>query len=1207
MKRFLLTICAAVALIATSCNPTPEQDEPIPDNGKNITEFSATIDNPAPRAVLNDIKSEWSNGDRLTVVRFDVNNTRPKLVTCNINNSAISGNSAKFTAEGYVNEAGEQYAIYPQASYAINDFLAGNAQLGRSFTFSLSNQATDSNGNTDYPLLIGNWNSATQSFAMHNPLAVMQVTLKTPASQSGNCTLNTIEISGNNDEALAGSMTVSTKSLATDFSKSSVKSITLTCNGIKVDNSGITMTIFVPKQNYSKGFTLTFKCTEGIMTKSFDNGIDTTETENAVFALNTELELEKASIFVSPLHATDTTVSIAWATTESNIPYISQIFPNSAADYTTEISKNYKVALYRNAECKDSDLVVSVDNIPGSTFTNTMPPRFIFTGLTPATDYYAMVYNNTDKKQTITPTKVSTIASVASRNSVVSTNAKVGDLLVFENFEGLIYAGDLSARAAGASRSDRSSLTSIVPLQGNIVLSDTDFIVANASTEIGLFNTLKGILDDAKIDKWGWIGGKDGANGGSICARPGFVKIGTSNNCSFICTPSLTALPKDKSTNLKVVFKAAPYGDAGKTTINSQEKQIAVKALAGASLGSDYAVSYTSVVAEQSLILDGEDNTAWKEYTVVLTGVPAGSCVAIGGGLSATTTNRLLLDDVRVYVESFGEAAPLSGTIKDKSGNGVGGVVVSDGYTVTKTDGNGKYEIPFNANARFIFYTTPAEYEIALAADGYPLFYKSIASNNNFDFVLGDKITKQNQWHLYVMADPQTNQTGKNCIPYFSNYIAADIKAMVDRDGFNSAKDWNGSRLAYGMVLGDVIWNSATESYMGSMKSAMAPTKTHVSWFTVPGNHDWYSSDSDTNPSLNCYNKLFGPSIYSFDRGDVHVVGMNNVITGAGVAVENYGQGFTADEYNWLVKDLEQVPTDKCVVLCVHIPFFDGENNVRHNKYYSETLNLLKKFANAYILSGHNHYSRHWVHSSYNFVHEMNHGAACGLYWNLKVCGDGTPAGYYVYTFEGNDCSNMLFKAGGSADYKAGINAMRMYLGDDSYDPGMLCTYGKDSKTVYINLYNGNLLEYNDASPLNKKWKIELYYKGAKVQDMVNVTRSHSTYGSHNKPSDYTSNYSTWLYNSNYLRNDADWWMIARGLASNSSIKNRNGNKWGGALTNSGYKKTTTHIFAGTLPEGITLDSKDVMVRATAPTGQVYEVTEFTRFSSLDGIAWELM
>ena len=130
-------------------------------------------------------------------------------------------------------------------------------------------------------------------------------------------------------------------------------------------------------------------------------------------------------------------------------------------------------------------------------------------------------------------------------------------------------------------------------------------------------------------------------------------------------------------------------------------------------------------------------------------------------------------------------------------------------------------------------------------------------------------------------------------------------------------------------------------------------------------------------------------------------------------------------------------------------------------------------------------------------------------------------------------------------------------------------------------------------------------FMNSKVCDMTNVTRSDSKYGYHDKPTDYASNYSTWVVSSNYLRNDADWWFIARALTSNSAIKNRDGNKWGGAITNSSYKKTTTHIYAGTLPESVTLDSKDVMVRATAPTGQVYEVTTFTRFSSFDGLAWE--
>ena len=1214
MKKFYLSLFAAVALLAVGCNPTPDTggDEPTPtptpDSGAKLKEFVVNIANPISRAAVNSSKeSTWSADDEVTIVRFDPSATRPKLVQCTIDSNSINGSSAKFTTLGYINEVGEQYAVYPKNASSTSNFASGNEENGRIFNITLPAQSVNSNGDTLYPLLVGSYDSSTKSFTMNNPLAMLQLFVKTPATETMEYSLNSISISGNNSEKIWGDVTVSTKELVAQLGTTTQTEVTLACNGIKVGKQGTIVNIFIPMQSYSKGLTVEAKCTEGIMTTTILNsGFDTTSTQ--LVEADLTLELEKSPIMVKQVFASDSTVAIGWSTEEKNLPYIGELFPNSAADYTTDTAKTFKVALYKDADCKN--LYVSVDNIPGSTFTNIMPPRFVFTGLTPATEYYAMVYNTTDSKQSLTPLKVATVAASADKSAIISGAgaAKAGDLVIYENFSNLLYAGEISARAAGVSRSDRASLTSIVKLTGDIKLSDTGYIIAPATTEIGLFNTLKGILDDMGIDKWGWIGGKSGANGGSICARPGYVKIGTTANCSFICTPTINAIPSDCTATLKIVFKAAPYGDANKLTIDEAEKVIAIKALAGATLGSDYLVSYQSVAAEQTLTLEGDKNIDWKEYTVTLKNVPSGSSIAIGGGLSATSTNRFLLDDVRVYVESLETLPPVSGVIRDQSGNPISGVVVSDGYSVVKTDSTGKYELPRNDKAKFVFYTTPATYEVALSSDGYPLFYKTLADNTNFDFTLGKSITKHSEWHLYVMADPQTNQTGKYCIPYFQNYMATDIKSMVDREGYNSAENWNNNRLAYGMVLGDVIWNSAIESYMGKMKSAMAPENTRVSWFTVPGNHDWYSSDSDKNPNLDCYHKIFGPSIYSFDRGDVHIVGMNNVLTGAGKSIEEYDQGFTADEYNWLRKDLEMVPKDKCVVLCVHIPFFDGEAGVRHNKYYSQTLSLLRQFANAYILSGHCHYARHWFHSNYNYIHEINHAAACGQFWNLKVCADGTPAGYYIYTFNGNDCSNYFFKAAGTASSSEGSNAMRLYLGNDSYDPNMVCGYGKDNKVVYVNLYNGYTSSSNtaDSSPLNKNWTVELYYKGSKVSNMTHVTKGHATYGYHEKSSDYLDYYSTWLYNTNYLRNDADWWFIAHGMNKKTTIKNRDGNKWNGAVSNSGYKKTTTHIFAGTLPEAVTLDSKDVMVRATAPSGQVYEVSTFTKFSSYDGMAWEL-
>ena len=886
----------------------------------------------------------------------------------------------------------------------------------------------------------------------------------------------------------------------------------------------------------------------------------------------------EGQVFVSALRTTDTTATIAWTTDAQNATGVD-------TDYTIDATHNYRVAIYRTAECTRSSLVVSYESISGAAFGGKQP-RFIFTELTPATEYYIKVFDLTGKGENSEPVKITTAATATEAGSVVVKDAAEGSLILFQDFSTLSYGGDISYSAMGVAPKDLSSLKQTTPLRSKQVInSDSALGFALPTDELMLYSDMKGIIDDFGIESWGYIGEK------GIFAHPGYLRLVAKDDQSSLCTPLLTAIMQGKEAQLKVVFKAA--------TATTSDGCLRISALAGASISSSFAATYTREVSSESVTITGRGSEDWREYSVTLSGVLSGSTVAL-----CCTNGSVLIDDVKVYVMGNSDVPPVSGKVTDQSGKGVAGVAVSDGYNVVKTDNDGNYSLPYNDKAEFIFYTTPAEYQITTDSDGYPAFFKA-AKGSDHNFVLGEKIDKQSKWHLVVMADPQTNQTGKNCIPYFSNYMAADIQRTMHNTEFCDTKDNRGNPVAYGIVLGDVIWNSAVTSYMSSMRSAMATNNTNVSWFTVPGNHDWYASDSDKNPSLDVFHSVFGPDHYSFDRGDIHVVGMNNTMTGSGRSPEEYGQGFSPDEFNYLKADLALVPKDKCVVLCVHIPFFDGEVGVRHCNYYKETLELLKQYKNAYILSGHNHYARHWFHTSYNNVHEMNHGAACGLYWNLKLCGDGTPAGYYIYTFEGNDCADMIFKAAGTESIADGGNALRMYLGNDSHDAYMLCTYGKDSKTVYINLYNGHLIDNADPSPLNGKWKVELLYKGSKVMDMVNVVKGDNTYGYHNMPSDYSSNYSTWKYENNFLRNDADWWLLSQGLPSNAAIKNRNGNKWGGALTNSGYKKTTTHIFAGSLPESVTLDSRDVMVRATTPSGRVYEVTEFTRFSSIEGLAWE--
>ena len=54
----------------------------------------------------------------------------------------------------------------------------------------------------------------------------------------------------------------------------------------------------------------------------------------------------------------------------------------------------------------------------------------------------------------------------------------------------------------------------------------------------------------------------------------------------------------------------------------------------------------------------------------------------------------------------------LFGQITDQNGNPVSGVAVSDGRTVVTTDANGVYQMSRSKLSRYVFYTTPAGYEI---------------------------------------------------------------------------------------------------------------------------------------------------------------------------------------------------------------------------------------------------------------------------------------------------------------------------------------------------------------------------------------------------------------------------------------------------------------------------------------------------------------
>lgn len=78
-------------------------------------------------------------------------------------------------------------------------------------------------------------------------------------------------------------------------------------------------------------------------------------------------------------------------------------------------------------------------------------------------------------------------------------------------------------------------------------------------------------------------------------------------------------------------------------------------------------------------------------------------------------------------VDDFGVRLPeeplaVNGCVVDTDGAPMEGVVVSDGYTVTQTDAEGRYEITAPRCAAFVWVSAPEGYMAPLKSRGFPIF-----------------------------------------------------------------------------------------------------------------------------------------------------------------------------------------------------------------------------------------------------------------------------------------------------------------------------------------------------------------------------------------------------------------------------------------------------------------------------------------------------
>lgn len=367
-----------------------------------------------------------------------------------------------------------------------------------------------------------------------------------------------------------------------------------------------------------------------------------------------------------------------------------------------------------------------------------------------------------------------------------------------------------------------------------------------------------------------------------------------------------------------------------------------------------------------------------------------------------------------------------TGTFTDQKGRPVAGVVVSNGFTCVRTDARGQYRLPYNSASKFVYYTVPADCEVPVhsATDNTAYFYQQVTDGKlQYDFSL-TKLAggKEKNYKLIIIGDPQaTNAYGpyfqgpndnavrKSDVERFTEETMADIKKTIAALPEDTP--------VYGISMGDDVqyYGGYNEKLEGQVRAALGSSRMRL--FSVIGNHD---QDGKALYKQK-WEEAWGPTDYSFDRGNVHYVCFNNVIYYRGWAYYQPGE-LTDEQMAWLESDLSLVPKNKLVVLNYHIPLTFGNrtktpnpNSIGDGHYASNRLerlmDLLGQFKGYELFCGHTHFA---VNNEIDFhgrhILEHCHAAACGDIWQSNINIDGVPNGYYVYTVKGNAIKDCYYK-----------------------------------------------------------------------------------------------------------------------------------------------------------------------------------------------------
>lgn len=302
--------------------------------------------------------------------------------------------------------------------------------------------------------------------------------------------------------------------------------------------------------------------------------------------------------------------------------------------------------------------------------------------------------------------------------------------------------------------------------------------------------------------------------------------------------------------------------------------------------------------------------------------------------------------------------------------SGVAGVSVSNGCDVVPTDSDGLYEIGLAAG-QILFVSQPSGYEVPVDDHNLPSFFYLHYPSGTPTAIAGTSV----EW-LWPTIEPTGPLPDRIDFPLhrlssqeteFTAHAFADPQARTDvgedmlREELVNTLLGNPYGAEFSLTVGDVVFDNLG---LYDRHKEMIGLIGIPQW-NLPGNHDINYESPNAHYANETYKKHFGPTYYSFNYGNVHVVALNNVeYAGAGDGGSGNGayRGFISDDQIlWLEQDLAQVPEDKLIVIATHISLIskasdgDPSHDVTgpYTENFDQLLELLRPFENVYGLAGH--------------------------------------------------------------------------------------------------------------------------------------------------------------------------------------------------------------------------------------------------------------